>query len=169
MKKSFIRRSASGFTLIELVMALAVSGILLSAISASLYQVFTNSQKNTAHMLAVKQVENAVHFLVRDVEMAQHVRTSGLDTGEVLELSWTDWEAVETVITYSWDSTNHTLIRDHSRDGTSTTIAYAVVNAPVISPQPFTASDQKLLINITCTVAGHNEERALEIAPRPGI
>jgi prepilin-type N-terminal cleavage/methylation domain-containing protein len=164
MKKLLFRKSASGFTLIELVMALAVSGILMSAVSATLYQVFTNNQKNTAHMLAVKQVENAVHFMVRDAEMAQRIKTTSLDPGEVLELSWTDWDAVETVVTYSWNSTSHTLSRNHSLEGTTTTVAYAVDPIP-----QFTIEDQKLLINITCKVSSQSENRSLEITPRPGI
>jgi prepilin-type N-terminal cleavage/methylation domain-containing protein len=163
MRKLLFHRSSIGFTLIELVMALAVSGILLSAISATLYQVFTNSQKNTAHMLAVKQVENAVHFLLRDVEMTQHIQTTALDPGEVLELSWTDWDAVETVVTYSWDSTSHTLTRNHALEGTTTTVAYAVDPVP-----QFIEQDQKLLINITCQVSNQSENRSLVISPRPG-
>lgn len=157
-----------GFTLLELVVAMAVGGIIMSAAGATLYQVFNNNTKNTSHMLAVKQVENALHFITRDVQMAQTIETSGLPSGQVLRLSWISWESTNTYVVYSWDAVQHTLTRTRSDDGVTTTVAYAVEQAPVFSPSPFTESSQTLTVNLTCTVKDVDENRVVEIVPRPG-
>jgi prepilin-type N-terminal cleavage/methylation domain-containing protein len=162
------RTGETGFTLIELLVALAVSGIIMSATGATLYQVWKNNTQNTTHMMAVKQIENALHFITRDVQMAQTIETSGLPTGEVLRLSWVSWESTSTSVVYSWNSVNHTLTRTKSDEGITTTVAYAVEQAPVFTPSPYTEDSQTLTVNITCTVQDVDETRVVDIVPRPG-
>jgi prepilin-type N-terminal cleavage/methylation domain-containing protein len=156
-------RSQTGMTLIELVVAMGVGSIILGAAGSTLWQVWDNNMRNTRHLLAVKQVENAMHFLVRDAQMAQTVETTGLGPGEVLRLAWVGWDGSSEETVYSWDATKHLLTRTHSVDGSSTVVEYSA------DPQPtFSVVNKQLLVSLTCTVQGTQETRVAQITPRTG-
>jgi len=86
-----------GFTLIELLVALAIIGVITSAISMVIYQVSTIPIQNRAHMTAVKQVENAIHWLSRDVQQAQTIPPTGFP----LTLTWVNWDNTVHQVTYT--------------------------------------------------------------------
>ena len=153
-----------GFTLIELTVAIAVGSLILAAAATTLYQMWNNNMRNTAHMIAIKQIENCLHFLVRDVQMAQTVQTTGLPSGVVLRLGWESWDGSTNWIDYTWASDNQSLSRIRSQDGISTVVAYSVYPAPVFS----SANNPKVTADITCTVQGISEERSVQIQRRPG-
>ena len=154
-----------GFTLIELVMALLVGSLIMAAAGSTLYQVIANNRRNTAHMLAVKQVENALHFLVRDVQMAQTINTTP-PGDEVLSLTWLTWGAANNEIVYSWDPSSHRLTRTQSIDGASNTVAYSVDPKPSFSLPD--GPGGRVVINMTVGVQGAQENRVVEIVPRSG-
>jgi len=79
-----------GFTLIELLVALAITGVLAGGICTAIFQIGNISDINNSSVIAVKQVENAVHYINRDVRMAQNIDSDG----DVywLKLSWTNWD-----------------------------------------------------------------------------
>ena len=79
-----------GFTLIELLVALAISGVLAGGICTAIFQIGNISDINNSSVIAVKQVENAVHYINRDVRMAQNIDSDGDDYW--LKLSWTNWD-----------------------------------------------------------------------------
>jgi prepilin-type N-terminal cleavage/methylation domain-containing protein len=86
-------RNQKGFTLVEILVALAIEGILAGGIVAVIYTVSTVSSKNTDKMSAIVQVENAAHWLTRDTMMAQtHAAESDNYSSFPLTLSWTDWD-----------------------------------------------------------------------------
>ena len=161
------RRLQRGFTLIEIVMALGVSALIASAATATIYQVFMNNTKDTTRMTAVKQVENALHFIVRDVQMAQEIQTDGLAGDEVLRLRWVDWDDVSYQVTYYLD--NGELTREYQRtgeDGQTTSVCRYILQLSV-SPQPYETGD--LTVNITATIGGSHpstEQREVTISPR---
>jgi prepilin-type N-terminal cleavage/methylation domain-containing protein len=150
-------------TLIELVVAMAVGSIILSAAGSTLYQIWSNNMRNTAHMLAVKQVENALHFVIRDVQTAQTVETTGLPSGEVLRLSWVGWDGLSRDTVYSWNTASHVLTRTYSVDSSSTVIAYSADPAPT-----FSMVDGQVVVSLTCTARGAQETRVVQIRPRTG-
>lgn len=156
-------RSQAGMTLIELVVAMGVGSIILSAAGATLYQIWSNNMRNTAHMLAVKQVENALHFVTRDVQTAQTVQTNGLPSGEVLRLSWVGWDGLSRDTVYSWNSVSHVLTRTYSVDSSSTVVAYSADPAPT-----FSMVDGQVEVSLTCTARGAQETRVVQIRPRTG-
>jgi prepilin-type N-terminal cleavage/methylation domain-containing protein len=112
-----INRNQRGFTLVELLVALAIEGILAGGIVAVIFTVSTGSSKNTDHMTAIKQVENAAHWLSRDAMMAQtHPSESDNYSSFPLTLAWTDW-----------DYTTH--------DTTESNVVYTIVNGDLTRTQ----------------------------------
>jgi prepilin-type N-terminal cleavage/methylation domain-containing protein len=156
-------KGRAGFTLIEIVVAMGVAGIILGAITSTFYQILMNNTRNTAHVMAVKQVENSLHFMLRDVQMAQVIETSGLNGDEILRLSWITWDESETQITYGWNSTSKKLTRVASTDGNSSTIGYAIETQPIL-----TVDEGNLTIDLTCSIRGSSERRVVVIKPRTG-
>ncbi len=158
------RSSQSGFTLIELTMALLVGGMIMAAAGGTLYQILSNNTKNTARMLAVKQVENAMHFLVRDVQMAQTIETTGLGFNEVLRLTWREWDSSLAQVVYNWNPADHHLTRTQSVDNVTSTLAYSIDPRPIFLP----GSGGTVSVNMTASVQGARETRVVKIGPRTG-
>lgn len=67
-KPGLFHRGQGGFTLVELIVALAITAIIGSVISGAIFQIFNVSAANSNHMKAVKQVENALYYIDRDAE-----------------------------------------------------------------------------------------------------
>jgi prepilin-type N-terminal cleavage/methylation domain-containing protein len=160
-----VRHSQLGFTLIELLMAMAVGGIVMASATATIQQMLSNNSRNSAHMQAVKQVENALHFLARDLQMAQTVQTSGLGTNEVLKVSWMTWDSASNQVTYSWNPANRQLTRTSSVDNVTSTVAYSVNPKPVFSPQPWGGGE--VTISMTAAIGTASESRVVAVVPRP--
>ncbi len=97
-KPGLVHKDEKGITLIELVVVLGVAGIITSAITMTFFQVFINNAHSTAHMTAVKQVENAIHWLNRDVQGAQSVNIA--PSGFPLTLTWVEWNNKKQEVTY---------------------------------------------------------------------
>ena len=156
-------RTQLGFTLVEVLVAMCVGGLILGAASTTLVQLFKNSNRNAAHLTAVKQVENAVHFLIRDVQTAQTIETTGLDTGEVLRVSWVAYDGVFHQVTYEWNVTDKLLTRVQFPGDSSTPVAHSIESEPV-----FTKTNGTVIVDLTCSVQGHDEHRTVKISQRAG-
>jgi len=59
-----------GFTLVEIIIAMGIASIILSAIGYSVVQLFNMNTRNTLYMTAVRQVQTAGYWLTRDTVMA---------------------------------------------------------------------------------------------------
>jgi len=72
-----------GFSLVELLIAMAIGGILTAGLAAGIVQVMASNAGSIAHMTAVKEVENAVHWLSRDAEMAQFFNGNNISSSNL--------------------------------------------------------------------------------------
>jgi prepilin-type N-terminal cleavage/methylation domain-containing protein len=154
-----------GFTLIELVMVMAITAVIMAAVTGSIYQVIASNARNSARMIAVKQVESALHFMVRDVQMAQPwlIQTDNLSGGEELKLGWREWDDTVNMVTYS--VAGGKLTRQFN-SGAQTTVAQFVA-----SLDPVVDADGNITVTITSTTSGRwsaSETRTLRIEPRSG-
>lgn len=88
-----IYKNERGITLIELTLAIAIVAILTTGFTMTFHQVATANARSAAHMTAVKQVESALYWINRDVQMSQEIVTGNdpAGTGFPLTLSWTDY------------------------------------------------------------------------------
>ena len=87
-----IHRNQRGFTIIELLIAFALTGIVAGATTTAIVQVFDGSARSSNHMTAVRQVQNAGYWVSRDAQMAETVVTTGA-TGFPLTLTWIEWDS----------------------------------------------------------------------------
>lgn len=78
-----INKGQRGFTLVELLVAVAISGLITSGLTMSIFQVFDSNARNSSEMTVVRQVQNAGHWVSRDTLMAQAVLPT-----EALIVSW---------------------------------------------------------------------------------
>jgi prepilin-type N-terminal cleavage/methylation domain-containing protein len=170
-----LKRGQRGFTLIELIIALAITGAITGGITMSIFQTLDYDARSKARMIAVKQVENAVYHVSRDVQMAQEVETTYPDPdgdGFPLTLTWVEWDNTENEVIYS--KAPGELRRSHSRDGGA---AQETVVARYISADnddtncSFDDDNWVFTFRVTAIVTGYPEDisetREVEVVPRP--
>ena len=113
--KSIIK-SQVGLTLIELMIALAITGIVTGTATMLVFQVFDGEARANNHMDAISRVQDAGRQVSLDAGMTQTVWRTDDDDGFPLILRWTDWEDNEThEVEYSIVANK--LHRVHSSDG----------------------------------------------------
>jgi len=76
-----------GFTIIEIVITLAITGLIIVAVSGTITQVIQSS-RTTDHMNALRQVQTAGYWVSKDGIQAQTLYT----VGYLLYTSRTDWD-----------------------------------------------------------------------------
>ena len=59
-----------GFTLVELIIALAIASVIMAALSGAVYQVLASSARSTNNMAAMRQVQQVGHEISRDALQA---------------------------------------------------------------------------------------------------
>ncbi len=89
-----IHNNQKGFTLIEIVIALGIFGLVAAAASGTIAQVIQSS-RSTDHMTALRQVQSAGYWVSYDGVQAQQVSTS-TTPGLLVTLAWTDWDDNDT-------------------------------------------------------------------------
>ncbi len=108
-----------GFTLVELLLVVAITAITSVAAGAAIFQVFKGTEHNNDRITAVRQVQNAGYWISRDAQMAQSVTTSNLTDNltplDFLTLNWTEYDAAGAPI---YHSANYTF--DNLTDGIGT-------------------------------------------------
>lgn len=114
-----INKNQKGFTLIELIMVIAITALIIGVIAMSISLVFNVSARSDSHMLAVRQVQNAGHWINLDTQMAQTVQTDeSSDTGFPLILTWTEYvSGDEHQVVYTLVEEDSELRRSHSVNG----------------------------------------------------
>jgi prepilin-type N-terminal cleavage/methylation domain-containing protein len=165
-------RGQRGFTLVELIIALAITGAITGGITMSIFQTLDYNARSRARMVAVKQVENAIHFINRDVQMAQIVEPDSSPDGFPLVLTWVEWDQDNTqhVVTYSIDGDE--LKRNHDQGGgaTESTVARYVNTSSDDTYCDFDETEWIFILKITATVSGYPEDisetREMRTTPR---
>ena len=169
-----INKRQRGLTLIELLVALAITGAIAGGISLSIFQTLDYNARGNARMTAVKQVENAIHYIIRDVQMSQLVEPEAFpdDDGFPLILTWVEWDNTVNVITYS--IVDNELLRSHSLNGGSATeqvMARYIDSDPANTHCEFNETDWVFDLKVTAAVTGYpetiSEVREITVTPRP--
>lgn len=107
MNYHIIKRKG-GFSLVELLVALAIMAVLGGGIATTIHQIFVINNQSNDSMLVIRQVQTLGQWLNRDIQMAQITDTS---TGNLLVLTWNyrpfsddNYTGEKHVITYSYDA-----------------------------------------------------------------
>jgi Tfp pilus assembly protein PilX len=83
-----------------MVMVIAILGLLTVAVNQAIVQVVRVSSRGSDSMTAMKQIENALHWMSIDVQQAQSIEPE-LGTGFPLSLSWTEWDGTRHAAVYT--------------------------------------------------------------------
>jgi len=91
-----------GFTLIELMVAVAIMGIISLGASMCIGQLLNQTSRDSNFSLASQQATNAVYWISHDALMAQTiVGWQNFPDSGGLCLSWTDWDNVQYSANYT--------------------------------------------------------------------
>ena len=173
-----IHKDQCGFTMIEMVIAIAIVGLIAGGITMTTFQVLEGSARSSNHTIAVRQVHNAGYWVSRDAQMAQSVST-GDDppgTGFPLTLIWTDYGVGgdEHQVVYTLLADNK-LKREHYTNRFEVPEpepAIAIVAQFIdLSGTSCQLTGDVLVLTVTATVGTDSQEasetRTYEITPRP--
>ncbi len=175
-----LRKDQRGFTLIEILIVVAIGSAIAVVGSMATRQVMLETVRNNNHEIAVRQVQNAGFRITRDTQTAQTVVVEEDADGLPLTLTWQDFEGInEYQVVYSLEEIDGVinLKREHytnradnpDPDGTSYVAKY-------IDPDPLktscTFANPVLTFTVTATVGGgsmqeQSETRVYQIVRRP--
>ncbi len=118
-----IIKNQKGFTFIELIIAVAITGLIVGGITLTIIQLFGGHAQSSGEMTTLRQVQNAGYHISRDAQMAETVDTSDdpgtEDITEILTVIWTeyhDWKSEpvldeeDNIIGYVSPITKHKII-----------------------------------------------------------
>ncbi len=161
---SLIKKDSKGLTLLELLIALSIAGLIVAATTTTISQLFSLGSRNENYMVAVRQVQNAGYLISRDGVMAQKITVANTESGFPLTLSWGEWGGSQT-ITVTYTLIDSILSRQEVANGKTTTaqIARHIVSAQVEFPK----GEKLLTVTITAQVKTASETRTYQIKPRP--
>ena len=169
---ALFRRGQAGFTLVEMTVALALTGFIGLGVSIATAQVCTQTSRNSDYTTASRHAMNAVHWIGRDIQMAQTVNGSaGFPATSDLVLSWTGWDNSTYSVNYS--VIDGTLRRVFSGGSSQTqTVIAEFVSADVASTN-CTSDNGTIVFTVTTSVGeGANAvsvTRSREISSRPHL
>jgi type II secretory pathway pseudopilin PulG len=108
-----LHRNQAGFMLVEVMAAVAITGILALGVSVSTGQLLNQTSRDRDYTSASRYATNALYWMSRDALMSQNTTgEAGFPATSPLCLKWTSWDN----ITYSanYTVTEGTLYRTYS-------------------------------------------------------
>jgi prepilin-type N-terminal cleavage/methylation domain-containing protein len=168
MKIKNLRKDQRGFSMMELLLVIALTGIITAAITTAFFQVFNMSRRTANHMVAVTQVQQAGKLVSEDMLEAQAgmIDDKPSGPGEFLKLGWVSQNtSIVHNITYTME--NGELWRSESIDGGNATMLRV---AEHIDPDPSKTycgwNGSVLTFTVTATVGEESEQRIYQVKPR---
>lgn len=165
----------------EVLIALAITGIIVSTVTMVLFQVFDGEARSNNHIDAISRAQDAGRYISQDAGMAQTVDRTEDDDGFPLTLTWTKWESNDMYqIVYSI-ADNRLQREEYINEEPNGTLVFEHIIS--IDPEtdelktflnpPDDDDDYSLSFTITAIVGIGSqrviETRIYEAIPRPGI
>ncbi len=175
MKMKKLKKDQRGITLIELVIAFAITGIITAAITMAVFQVFTMNTRTSNRMAAVSQVQHAGKLVSEDILKAQPAKIDDTPPdGKFLVLGWTAQNGAEHEVIYTLEAMPPSgllkiLWREHrinSVPSPTTKVAEYIDSDP--DQTRYDWDGEVLTFKVTANVGGQSETREYEVMPRPG-
>jgi len=156
-----LKGSQEGFTLIETLVVIALLGAIGGVMSMTIITIMNISAQSNDHVIALRQVQNAGHWISRDTEMALTVVTT--KPGVFLSIQWDDWGGSHYEVDYVFEGDK---LKRQLNGSPGILIAQYIVESD-FDENPDIDNQYKLTIK-----ACHGEvevERTYEITPRPSL
>ena len=141
-----------GFTVVELLIAIAITGLIVSFLGTAIHQIITVTEYGNDKLTAMHELQNAAHWVSLDGQMASTANTSD---GLLLTLS------DNSSISYTLAGT----VLRRSAQGSQMTLARNISNLT------FTIENRIITVNLTSSPAGRqnvSEQGIYKIFLRPG-
>ena len=173
MKK--LHKDQRGLTLIELVIVIAITGIITAGITMTIFQVFNINTRASNRMTAVSQVQHAGKLVSEDILEAQSVNATG-SWGFPLTLNWIEGGGTGDSHTVIYTLEDGELWRSESVEGEEGEIVTRVAEyidpdqtSCVTEPEEADPEDVEVVtFKVTATVGEQSEQRIYRVQPRPG-
>lgn len=142
-----------GFTLIEVILDLAISGLMMGALIPCLFQINRSTGNITDNMTGMLQVQNAGNWINRDVKLAAAIDlVEGAPPVDSLAIEWTDiFNGSSQEHTVQYFIVDETLKRSY--DGMVISVAQFITNLE------FSLSGSVVTVDITCSPEDAVEQR----------
>ncbi len=139
-----------GFTLVEVLVVLAVGGVLLTGLVTSIFQVTTFTDRSNSQGIALADLHPATLQIKKDLQMAQDtsLTTDGVPQQDSISLDWTDYTHLE-------GTENHNHSCNYALSGTELRRTYDGTESIVgrnITSVVFTQDGR--LVNVVITATG---------------
>jgi len=166
-----IQRDQRGLTLLELLIAIVLTGAITSGITMTIFQVFDTSSRTSNHMIAIRQVQHAGKEVSEDLLQAQGWDLGG-SSGFPLTLNWTDWDNnAQHGIAYNLEDMPSGELKILRREHKIDSVTDSTINvAEYIDPGQTSCvqAGGVFTFTVTANVSGQSETRVYEVMPRAG-
>jgi prepilin-type N-terminal cleavage/methylation domain-containing protein len=169
-----IMKNQLGLTLIELLIALAITGIITATVTLLTFQVFDGEARANNQIDAISRVQNAGREVSRDISMAQAISWTDDEDGLPLTLVWTEWEESEThTVVYSIVDNNLYKVHSSNSGDVEYTFEYIISVDPDTEEVVtfFDPTDFSFTLTATAGIGSQrvSETREYKAAPRPSL
>ncbi len=187
---AFTEKGQSGFTLVELIIAIAITSIITVGLVLTIFQLWGGHARASGEMIVVRQVQNAGYWISRDAQMAQYVDPDlELDDspGFPLTLTWYQYayntenpdrrgdgyRVIYTLVDGKLERGYYEAPNQEEEGETPDEdfmLIYTTFIAEYISPIICLFDGEKLTLTVTASIGGwkpQSETRIYETMPRP--
>jgi len=154
-----LHTSQAGFTLVELLAAIMITGFLGLGVAVACGQLLTQTSKDTNYTSASRQAANAIYWIGRDVLMAQKIEGWQNFPAASLVLSWKDWD--NTASSANYTVVNGALYRVFS-NGTNTSSTRIAENINTGEDLTFCNSDNGT-VTLTVTASAGKGSKTVNV------
>jgi len=166
MNMKRLHKDQRGFSILELLLVMILTGLITTAITTTFFQVFNMNTRTANHMIAVSQVQQAGKLVSEDMLEAQADRIDDSPPGKFLKLGWFSQNtSTEYEIIYTLEDGVLWRSETIGEEPPATTRVAEYINADQTS---CVWGSGVLTFTVTATVGQESETRVYEVKPRPG-